>query len=218
MIEIVGSAAENAEEMVVAALDRAEVRQEAEMPLADQRGAIARLPEQRRQRGMARRQADIPGRRRIDRLLEPDRQPVLIAAGDQRRARRRADGRIGVGLGEPHPFQREAVDVRRRVVELAVATHIRVAEIVRQDEDDVRLAGLGGDAARGRQGERAGGAGDEIAARRVRTKRHRFLPFDPRRHRRRFSRRSVAPFKGKSARKLKHFSLCRYRTVRLRSA
>src|SRR5262245_35108954 len=43
MIEIVGSAREDAEEMVVAAPQRTEIRQEAEMPFADQRGAVARL-------------------------------------------------------------------------------------------------------------------------------------------------------------------------------
>ena len=72
---------------------------------------------------------------------------------------------IGIGLREPHPFKGEAIDVRRRVVELAVAAHIRIAEIVRQDENDVRLAGLGADAARGREGERTGGAGEQTPAR-----------------------------------------------------
>ena len=41
MIEIIGGAAENPEEMVIAALERAEFRQEAEMPLADQRRRVA---------------------------------------------------------------------------------------------------------------------------------------------------------------------------------
>ena len=46
MIEIVGTAAEYSEEVVVAALERAEIREESEVPFADQRRAVARLPEQ----------------------------------------------------------------------------------------------------------------------------------------------------------------------------
>ena len=46
MIEIVGTAAEDPEEVVVAALQWTEIRQVAEMPFADQRGAIARLLQQ----------------------------------------------------------------------------------------------------------------------------------------------------------------------------
>jgi hypothetical protein len=43
MIEIVGTAPEYSEEVVVAALQGTEIRQVAEMPFADQRGAIAHL-------------------------------------------------------------------------------------------------------------------------------------------------------------------------------
>src|SRR5262249_51871256 len=70
VIEIVGGAAEDSEEVVVAALERAEVRQIAEVPLADQRSAVARRLEERRQRGMARRQADVLRRRSVDRFLQ----------------------------------------------------------------------------------------------------------------------------------------------------
>src|SRR4029450_6077601 len=58
VIKIVGIAAENSEEVVVAALERTEVGQIAEVPFADQRGAVARFLENRRQRRVARRQAD----------------------------------------------------------------------------------------------------------------------------------------------------------------
>ena len=46
MVEIVCAAAEDSEELIVAALQRTEIRQRAEMPFADQRGAIARLLQQ----------------------------------------------------------------------------------------------------------------------------------------------------------------------------
>src|SRR5262245_59476056 len=46
MIEIIGSAGEDPEEVVIAALQWTEIRQEAEMPFADQRGAIACLLQQ----------------------------------------------------------------------------------------------------------------------------------------------------------------------------
>ena len=46
VIEIIGSAAEYAEEVVVAALQWTEVRKKPEMPFANQRGAVARLLQQ----------------------------------------------------------------------------------------------------------------------------------------------------------------------------
>jgi len=142
VIEVVGGAAEDAEEAVVAALERAVVRQIAEMPFAHQARAVARLLEQRRQGRMARRQPDTLRRRRVDRLFQADRQAHLIAPGDQPGARRRAVGGIGIALREPQPLERQAVDVRRRVVALAVAAHVGIAEVVGEDEDDVRLGRL----------------------------------------------------------------------------
>jgi hypothetical protein len=108
------------------------------MPFADQRGAAARLLQQRRQGRVGWRQADILGARRIDRLLEADRETILIASGSQGRACRRADRGVGVALREFQPLDCQAVYVWRRVVVLTVAAHISVAEVIRHDEDDVR--------------------------------------------------------------------------------
>ena len=47
MIEVISRTAENPEEAVVAALERAVVRQKAEMPFADQGCAISRALQQR---------------------------------------------------------------------------------------------------------------------------------------------------------------------------
>ena len=46
MIEIVGSAGEDSEEVVVAALQWTEIRQEAQMPFANQSGCVAHLLQQ----------------------------------------------------------------------------------------------------------------------------------------------------------------------------
>ena len=43
-----------------------------------------------------------------------DADAVRVAAGHQRRPRRRADGLGDVEIGEPHPLGRHAVEVRRR--------------------------------------------------------------------------------------------------------
>src|SRR5262249_25658025 len=127
---------------VVAALQGTEVRKKPEMPFANQRGAVARLLQQRWQSRMAWRQADILRRRRIDRLFKPERKAILISSGCQGRPRRRAEGRVRVSLLEHQSFERQSVDVWRRVVSLAVAAHVRIAEVVRQDEDDVRFDSL----------------------------------------------------------------------------
>jgi hypothetical protein len=142
VIEVVGRAAEDAEEAVVAALERAVVRQIAEVPFADEARAVARLLEQRRKGRMARRQPDVFRRRGVDRLFEAHGKTHLIAPGDQAGACRRAVGGIGIALREPQSLERQPVDVRRGVVALAVAAHVGIAEIVRQDEDDVRLGAL----------------------------------------------------------------------------
>ena len=47
VVEIVGGAAKDSKEVVIAALERAEIREEAEVPFADQRGAIACLVQER---------------------------------------------------------------------------------------------------------------------------------------------------------------------------
>src|SRR3954449_12434049 len=96
MIEIIGGATEDAEEMVVAALERAEIRQKTEVPFSDQRRAIAGLLQQGRQGRMARRQADVLRSTRIDRLLQADRHAVLVSPGGKRCARGRTDRGIGI--------------------------------------------------------------------------------------------------------------------------
>ena len=54
-------------------------------------------------------------------------------------ARRCANGGRAVCIGEHHAFARELVDVRRRNLRIGVvATHIAIAEVVSEDEKDIR--------------------------------------------------------------------------------
>jgi hypothetical protein len=83
---------------------------------------------------MFRRQADGVA---AERLLEADAQTILIASGDERRARGGADSRIRVALQKPGAACGDAIDVRRLQIGTAVAADVGVSEIVRHDVDDV---------------------------------------------------------------------------------
>jgi hypothetical protein len=144
--EIVDPAAADAPELVEPAPERTVIRQLAEVPLADERGGIAAFAQQRGQGGVLGRQAD---RAALQRLLEPDRQAVLVASGQQRDPRRRAHRAVGVGLREAHPLPRKPVDRRGRVFAAAVATQVGIAEVVGHDEHDAGRDG--GHRARGLQ-------------------------------------------------------------------
>ena len=77
------------------------------------------------------------GRHGVDRLFESHLKAHLIAPRDEPGARGRAVRGIRIRLREPQAFDRQTVHVGRGIVALAVAAHIGVAEIVRQNEDDV---------------------------------------------------------------------------------
>src|SRR3954465_433932 len=89
----VTAAAAEAVEVIVAALQRTESRQRAQVPLPDERRAIAGLPQPRRERGMLRRQTDVPASQR---LFQPEWQSILVAAGGEREAGGRTDGGVRV--------------------------------------------------------------------------------------------------------------------------
>src|SRR6266699_3926163 len=109
------------------------------MPFADECRAVARFLEQRGQGRVAGWQANAFRRGCIDRFLEAHRKTHLIASGNQPRARRRATRGVRISLRELQSLDYQTVDVWRRVVTLAVAAHVRIAEVVHQDEDDVWL-------------------------------------------------------------------------------
>ena len=58
-------------------------------------------------------------------------------AGQQRRPGRRAD-RFRVGAGEAQPLPGQAVEARGLVIPAAIAAQVVDAQVVGQDEDDVR--------------------------------------------------------------------------------
>ena len=73
----------------------------------------------------------------VDRLLQPDRDAVLVAPGGERGAGRRAHARVRIALRQPHAPGRERVDPWRRVVAPPVAAEVAIAEVVGHDEHHV---------------------------------------------------------------------------------
>ena len=133
-------AAHDAEEFVVAALQRAVFRQKPEVPFADQCGAIAGRAQQRRQCREAGRDAHLRlvAVGAAQRLDEADLEAVLVAPGDQPDPRVGAERRVGVGLSEAHPLAGEPVERRCAVAGLPGAAEIRIAAVVDHDKDYIR--------------------------------------------------------------------------------
>ena len=69
-----------------------------------------------------------------------DADAVRVGAGEERRARRRADRLRHVEVGEAHALGGQPVDVRRADARRAVDADVAVAEVVGVHEDDVRRA------------------------------------------------------------------------------
>src|SRR3984893_9884558 len=134
--EIVHGFAAETEEVIITALERTEFWQSAQMPLADQASAVARLLQQRRESGMLGREADL--RVAKQRLGEGQVEPILVAAGDQCETRGGADGGIGVTLKEAHSSRGDAVNIWRGKVAASVTGHVGIAEVVGKNKDDVR--------------------------------------------------------------------------------
>jgi len=66
-----------------------------------------------------------------------------VESRHQRAARRSADGTAAIRLRKFHAIRRQPVDVWRCDQLLTVAANVAVTEVVRQNEDDVRLDGAG---------------------------------------------------------------------------
>jgi hypothetical protein len=142
---VTGEPAHDAEEFVIAALQRPVFRQKSEVPFPDERGAVAGRAQQRRQCRKAGRDPHlrliaIDGAQRLD---QAQLEAVLVAPGDQRDPRVGAERRIGVGLRETHPFSGEPVERRRPVTGLPGAAEIRVPAVVNDDKDDIRAIRAG---------------------------------------------------------------------------
>ena len=111
------------------------VEQAVEMPLAAMAGRVARALEQSRQGDFTRAQVrdTALGEPRVDAVAK------RRAAREQGRARRTAHGAGGVALREPHALVRERVEVRCLDDGMAVAGEVAIAEVVGEEEDEVRL-------------------------------------------------------------------------------
>jgi hypothetical protein len=109
-----------------------------EVVLAELPGRVAERLQQLGDRRILGLQADR--RARDSDLAEPGAEDAL--AGDERRAPGGA-ALLAVGVREPHPLVRDAVDVRGAVPHqpVAVAAQIGDADVVAPDHEDVRLVG-----------------------------------------------------------------------------
>ncbi len=120
----------------------------AEVPFADQRGEVARAVETFRDGILA--GGEIPDRFRVAQpalfrsaflgAFRPDGEVKAggVFAGHQSRARRRADGHR-VGLRKANRFTGEAVEVGRLVQIRPVTAEVGPAEIVGENEKNIRL-------------------------------------------------------------------------------
>ena len=157
--------------LVKAPAKRAELLVIAQVPFAEGRGCISACGEQLRKHQLARgdalvgecggpgdrRRGDGHHRARVDEVaedrvlqavsrvlvvrlkLEPE--PLLVTPGEHAGPRRRADGRGAGGVGERHALPADAVDVRRGHPRASVETHVRLTQIVCDNEDDPRRPG-----------------------------------------------------------------------------
>ncbi len=87
---------------------------------------------------MVGRKTDLARHSRAQRLFEADGQPVLVTPGNKRDAGGGADRGIGIGLREAHALGGDAVDIGRREIAAAIAGDIGIAEIVGENEQNVR--------------------------------------------------------------------------------
>ena len=129
---------EVAEELVEAVDGRQELVAVAEVVLAELAGRVALRLEQVGERRVLLGQSFLRARQAD--LQQAGAEARL--AGDERRAPGGA-GLLGVVVGEDRAFLGDAVDVRRAVAHHAavVGADVPVADVVAEDDEDVRLAG-----------------------------------------------------------------------------
>ena len=140
MIEVVHAAAQDPVELIEAVPDGPVLREIAQVPLADQRRRVARPLEQRCRGGMLRREPDTVvavG----ERLGQPDGKASGISAGHEGDPGRGADRGRGVVAGEAESFPGEPIEMGRAIVRPAVAAQVAIAEVVRQNKQDVGRPG-----------------------------------------------------------------------------
>ena len=118
------------------------------MPFAENSRGIALRLQRLGKRKRVERQAPALAGAAAEGALELPAEAVLVQSGEQRGAGRRAHRPVAVVIREAHPLGREPVDIRRAIARAAIATQIAVAEVVRENDDEV-----GTRARRGRGGD-----------------------------------------------------------------
>ena len=135
-----------------------------QLPLADQPGRVACVPQGLGHRPLVKGQPAIPPEIRVSRQ---SRLPG-VPTGEERAAARRTH-RLGVELREPHPFVGDPVHMRCRHFRPAVETRLSPAHVVGKEHNYVgprgRVRGsepvLHGDRSRGRRPEDIAGSRDQ---------------------------------------------------------
>jgi hypothetical protein len=152
---VVRAAPEEAEHLVEAAMRRTPLRRRAEVPLAELRRGVARRLEELREQLLAHRQAAA----RLAAGVEAE--PLLITARHQARARRRADVAADVALPADDTRLRQRVEMRRADLlrMLRVEQHVRIAKVIGDNDDEVRLRS--GEGTQPRDAESAKERGEE---------------------------------------------------------
>ena len=140
--EITGTA-HDAEEFVEPVFQRTEIRKISTVPFPDERRIISGALNDRRDRGVITRNADglyaITQHLSIaNRFFQANREPGGIPSCKKTDAGRRANRCSGIGVREAHPFLREPIQMRRSVIGPTVTTQIAPAEIVGENENNIR--------------------------------------------------------------------------------
>ncbi len=84
---------------------------------------------------MFRRQAHIDVTREW--LFQTEPQAILVAASNQRRACRRAHGRVRVALQKSQSPRRDPINVGCAQIRASVAGYVGIAQIVGQNENNI---------------------------------------------------------------------------------
>jgi hypothetical protein len=139
-VEVVMRAAEEAEVFVEATLERMERRLVAEVRFAEPPGRVARVMEPIPDGLLRERQAEIFHGRLGGAGIELVPEALLVAARHEARARRRAIRPAHVAAREAHAVLRDGINVRcGNLLREALAAEFAPAEIVGEDDEDVRL-------------------------------------------------------------------------------
>ena len=111
----------------------------AHVPLSDRGGSVARVPEHLGHR-------DLVGPHRPTAA-----NPPRISPGHQRTSRRAANG-LGVEAGESGPLARHPIQARRAVSRGSIGDEVAVADIVKEDDHEIRARRFRRAAGRQQQG------------------------------------------------------------------